>query len=282
MKVTLVYNQKSGKAQRLAELRELFGKYNIEIEKAIPLDEAFKRRLKHAVDTGATIATIGGDGTISAVAELVAHTKATLAPLPGGTLNHFTKDLGIPQDLDEAVKRLMKAKVYTLDAASVNNRIFINNSSLGLYPSTLQVRTKLEEKIGKWPAAVIASFQALLRFRTDRIEIEGETVRTPFIFVGNNEYAIDSVGIATRKRLDRGELSLFVAHTVARMTLLKVALLSLAGKSSELREFDVRKVTEVTIKPRRSSLHVSRDGEVVRMQAPLHYKVHPGALKVLY
>lgn len=58
-----------------------------------------------------------------------------------GTLNHFTKDLDIPQDVDEALARLRRLKPHTIDIASVNDMMFINNSSIGLYPASLRSRS---------------------------------------------------------------------------------------------------------------------------------------------
>lgn len=282
MKIVLVYNPKSGSALSAQELHAKCKAASIEIIKLVPLSDQLSRTLAPYVKDRAIIATIGGDGTLSAVAGLLAGTDAVFAPLPGGTLNHFTKDLGIPQDIDAAIHSLAASRIHKLDIASVNDRAFINNSSIGLYPSSLRVRSRFEAIIGKWPAAVAASVRTLVRFRTYDVTIGTETFHTPFIFVGNNNYAIDTIGGITRTRLDGGRLSIFVAKTVSRTVLLKIMLFALVGRAKELNEFDVYHATSLTIKARRKRLSVSYDGEVDHMRSPLRYKLKPGILRTRY
>ena len=225
---------------------------------------------------------VGGDGTISAVAACLSGTKAVCAPLPGGTLNHFTKDLGIPQDLDAALQALMKSKIHTVDVATVNDNVFINNSSLGLYPSSLYTRQRFEDRLGKWPAAIVASIRSLIRFRLYVVTINDETFRTPFIFVGNNTYAIDSVGAAERTRLDQGILSVMIAKTTTRWGLMKIMAGVLIGKAHTLDEFQTHATTSLTIQARRRAINISRDGEVNRLQTPIRYVSKHNALRVRF
>src|SRR5690348_16338233 len=76
----------------------------------------------------------GGDGTISAAASALAGTETRLGILPLGTLNHFARDLDIPTDLDEAAKLIAAGKDRRVDIGEMNDRVFINNSAIGLYP----------------------------------------------------------------------------------------------------------------------------------------------------
>jgi diacylglycerol kinase family enzyme len=280
MNTVLVYNKKSGGAFSYDELKKLFKKHDIAIIKAVAMDDSLEHHLKPFIAKGENIAVVGGDGTISAVANLVAGTKAVMAPLPGGTLNHFTKDLGIPQDIDKAIRNLAHSRVKQVDVATVNGRVFINNSSIGLYPSSLQERSRAEKFLGKWLAALVSSLRVLVRFKTYHVQVKNKTYETPFVFVGNNRYEVDSPGVSERSTLDEGVLSVFIAHTASRVALLKIALLTLVGKAHLLDEFDILSVSEVTIRARRSRLHVSRDGEVARLQLPLRYKSLPKSLNV--
>src|SRR5690348_14180700 len=76
----------------------------------------------------------GGDGTIGSAASALAGTETRLGILPLGTLNHFARDLGLPTDLGEAAKVIAVAKERRIDVAEMNERTFINNSAIGLYP----------------------------------------------------------------------------------------------------------------------------------------------------
>jgi diacylglycerol kinase family enzyme len=166
--------------------------------------------------------------------------------------------------------------------AAVNGRVFINNSSIGLYPSSLRERDKIEATFGKWPAAIVASVRTLVRLRAFTVTIGKETFRTPFVFVGNNEYKLDGIGAPVRTRLDGGILSIFVAKTVSRWSLLKICLFALVGRARMLNDFEVRKVTSMTIKTKKPHLHVSYDGEVRTFSSPLTYEIRKKALHVRY
>lgn len=281
MKLVVVYNSKSGSALSARELKDAFMKHGHIVEKFVPLGNSLERHLKPYIALGATVAVVGGDGSINAVAQLLVGTKAVLVPLPGGTLNHFTKDLGVPQNLSDAIDRLGDSKVYTVDVASVNDTLFLNNSSIGLYPSSLAVRSRLENKWGKWPAAVIAAFRAFVYLRTYQLRINNKEITTPFVFVGNNIYHLDTLGLAERKKISQGILSVFVARTVSRWVLLKITFSSLIGKAHTLNEFDTYEVASLRVEARRPLL-VSYDGEMSRMSSRVEYSIHPRSLKVRY
>jgi diacylglycerol kinase family enzyme len=207
--------------------------------------------------------------------------------LPLGTLNHFAKDLGIPLDLDEAVRNLAGGVPRKVDVGEVNGRIFLNNSSLGLYPDIVRDREKQQRRLGrgKWPAALWATLAALRRypFLSMRLTVRGETLarRTPFVFIGNNRYTMQGLAIGERDRLDDGLLSLYVAQHPTRLGLLRFAFDALRGKLGSERDFDVLEAAGFEIDTHRARLHVATDGEVTLMNPPLRYRVRPGALTVL-
>ena len=107
----------------------------------------------------------GGDGTISSVAAIVVNSHKALGVLPFGTMNHFAKDLQIPLELEGAVATIVAAHETRVDLGEVNGHIFINNSSLGLYPSIVREREKRQQLgWGKWPAYVWAAVAVLRRY----------------------------------------------------------------------------------------------------------------------
>ncbi|MEP6924715.1 MAG: diacylglycerol kinase family protein [Pyrinomonadaceae bacterium] len=229
----------------------------------------------------------GGDGTISAVAAALVGTNKTLGVLPLGTLNHFSKDLGIPQDLAGAVQIILDGNTAAIDVGEVNGQIFINNSSIGLYPNIVRRRER-QQRLGrsKWYAAFWATLAVLRRypFFAVRLNLEDETVvaRTPFVFVGNNEYEMDTLNIGARKCLDAGALSVYLLRRTGRTGLVRLALRSLFGLLRQAKDFDAFRTNQVTIETRsKKTLLVAFDGEVKLMQAPLYYQTRPKALRVL-
>lgn len=232
------------------------------------------------------VVAAGGDGTVNATASRLVGSDATLGVIPGGTLNHFAKDLGIPLDFEAAVDTLVNGVAARVDAAEVNGRYFVNNSSLGVYPSTVGRRAEIERRgFRKWTAFFLAALATLHRLPmiTVRLEANGRqlTRSTPFLFVGNNVYELEGVKVGSRARMDAGHLCVFVAREIGRFRLLGLAVASLFGKLRDSEHLDVLCARELWIDSPRRVLAASLDGEVTRLAPPLHYRIHPGALRVM-
>ena len=279
--LVVVYNPKSGGALTKLKLERRFRAAGLSPTRFIPVNKKLSRRLSISIRSNAIIAVVGGDGTMSYVADMIAGTGATLAPLPGGTLNHFARDLHIPDDIDEALQRLASARRHKIDTASVNNVGFINNSSIGLYPSSLHARKHLEDRLGKWPAAIIGSFRALFRFRAYRLKVNGELLSSPFVFVGNGLYHLDDYGNTDRSRLTSGALSVYVAKATSRWQLFIIFVHALTGRLHAARDFDAYIVRdELVIESLKRNIKVSHDGEVERLSGRLTYRIHRKSLWV--
>ena len=242
---------------------------------------------KRAVEGGATMVVAGGgDGTINAVASAVVGTDATLGVLPLGTLNHFARDLSIPTDIEAAIRTLVDGRDATIDAGEVNGRIFLNNSSLGLYPSLVHHREQQQMRLGrgKWNALF---WSALLMFRRYpllrvRIVVEGKqlTAKTPLVFIGNNDYVMSGLDIGIRERLDRGNLSLYMPRRQGRFGLLRIALRALFKLRRRADDFVAMRAREFTIDTTKKLVRVATDGEVAVASTPLNYRIRAAALKV--
>jgi diacylglycerol kinase family enzyme len=250
--------------------------------------EQIVREAESAVQAGVgAVVAGGGDGTVSAVAARLAGTPVPLGVLPLGTLNHFAKDLGIPLDVDEAVGVIAQGRVAPVDVGEVNGRVFINNSSLGLYPEIVRDREHQRRRLGrgKWAALVAASIRALQRYPVLSLHIdadgEGLKRRSAFAFIGNNEYAMEGFDIGDRASLNAGRLCLYVTQRTGRFGLLRLALRALAGRLRQARDFDALTASRLRVDTAKRHVHVATDGEVSVMQAPLEYRIRPGALRVI-
>lgn len=244
--------------------------------------------LAHRAATGDAqiIVAGGGDGTVSTVAGAIAGSEKILGILPMGTLNHFAKDLRIPLELKDAVKTIAAGNVQQVDIGQVNEYYFINNSSLGLYPSIVREREKTQRLgVGKWPAFVWAAFTVLRRFPflEVKLSVDGEQIasRAPFVFVGNNEYQMERFHVGARECIDEGRLSLYMTNRVGRLGLLRLALSALLGRLREDKDFKSLCSEEILVSTRRKVLRVAMDGEVRVLVPPLHYRVNHLALRVL-
>jgi YegS/Rv2252/BmrU family lipid kinase len=234
-----------------------------------------------------TIVAGGGDGTLNSVASSIVGSDKALGVLPFGTMNHFAKDLHIPIDLEGAVQTIAVGHATKVDIGEVNGHIFLNNSSLGLYPSIVREREKQQQRlgVGKWPAYVLAAISVLRRypFLDIRLSLDGKelTSRTPFVFVGNNEYEMETLNIGGRACLDAGELSLYMTNRTGRLGLIRLALRALFGGLRQEKDFLALCTREIWIGTKQKRVRVALDGEVRTMEPPLHYRVRPQELRVL-
>ena len=223
---------------------------------------------------------------MGAVASVLAGSDKALGVLPLGTWNHFAKDLGIPLALDAAAKTVVEGRTAKIDVAEVNGRLFVNNSSIGLYPRIVRSREERRQKLGwgKWPAFVWATIHTMHRHRPLdlTLSVDGREIqrRTPFVFVGNNFFEMEGFNVGTRERLDRGELSVYLAPNARPRDLLILALRSLFGMLHNDSRFEVLRSTGLRIETLRDPLRVATDGELTIVPTPLSYRVRPGALRV--
>ncbi|MEO6353434.1 MAG: diacylglycerol kinase family protein [Oxalobacteraceae bacterium] len=244
--------------------------------------------VQRAVAAGAsTVVAGGGDGTINQVASALIGTNSVLGVLPLGTLNHFAKDLGIPLELDQAIRHIAIGHTISVDTGEVNGKVFLNNSSLGLYPDIVREREKQQQRLGrgKWLAFCWAGMMALRRFPFlhVRLSMDGEEHlrRTAFVFVGNNAYVMEGFNIGARACMNTGRLCLYVSHHTGRFGLLRLALSALLGRIRQEKDFDVVSTKEILIETHHRRMRVATDGEVAVMDTPLQYRIRPASLRVI-
>jgi YegS/Rv2252/BmrU family lipid kinase len=240
-----------------------------------------------AASSGDVIVIGGGDGTVRTAALASLGSGKPLGILPFGTRNHFARDAGIPTDLDEAVKVIADGHVREVDIGEVNGEIFINNSSIGLYPSAVDQRDELRHRHGGGKASAMfnACLNVLRRFPLldVRLQVENRTVslRTPFVFVGNNRYDMSFFSLGQRASLSEGELGVYLTRNTNRLGVLRLAIRALVGRMRQDHDFRYFTAGHVEIHNRRPWLRVSLDGEVKRMASPIRYTTRPRALRIL-
>ena len=245
-------------------------------------------RCKALAERGDKLVIVGGgDGTISAAASALVGTDTMLGILPLGTLNHFARDLGIPTELGEAAKLIATGTSRAVDVAEMNDRIFINNSAIGLYPLMVLDRDLQRKRLGrsKKLAMIVASVRTLARFGHQRLTLtvndERERVDTPLLFVGNNDYRIDLGAPGQRESVEDGQLCVMVMRKKTRRGLSAASIRALFNRT---RDNDMERIDGVEllrVSSRRSVIPVSLDGEVLAAAPPLDYRIRKGALRVI-
>ncbi|MBN0044488.1 phosphatase PAP2 family protein [Streptomyces actuosus] len=226
--LVLVANTAAGTAERVRALvSQLPAAQLVECEPGVVAAE-----LEKAATRAQVLGVCGGDGTVNTAAEVALRHGLPLAVLPGGTLNHFAYDLGVEgsRDLAEALTRGEAVHVDVGRFTSGERRgIFLNTLSLGVYPELVQVREQWSDRIGGWPAGVLAALRVL---RADRhplhTELRGRRHPLWLLFAGNGTY--HRMGLAAGRRLDLadGRLDVRVVHG-GRWPALRLLAAAVAG-----------------------------------------------------
>jgi diacylglycerol kinase family enzyme len=295
MKVIILLNQSSGSnatesvESRTQEIQSICSEIGIKAEVWNIKDKDIASEAQSALELNPdAIVAAGGDGTVSAVASVLVGKTIPLGVLPLGTLNHFAKDLCIPLDISEALYSIAQNNAQAVDVASVNGRYFVNNSSIGVYPWMVKQRDSVKfitPRLGKMLAMAMSFVSCLRRFPLSSLRIifgeEELKVKTPLVFIGNNEYKLSWPEFGSRSAINTGKLCALAIKNPGRLGTLRVAWRLLRGKIHEEENFEKRCETEIKIESRRRKLHVALDGEVLSIHTPLCYTIHPLALRVI-
>lgn len=291
-KIAFIFNAQSGGGSGLAWLEAnrqavetvaAGGPISV-VENGEQIQAAVEQALTRRCDA---VVAGGGDGTLNAVSSMLVGGSTAFGVLPLGTLNHFAKDAGLPMDPSAALRSIATGHTMQLDVGEVNGLFFLNNSSIGLYVDLVRDRERQQTRLGrgKWPAFAWALLGALRRypFLTVALTMDGHAFshRTPFVFVGNNAYRTEGLQLGQRDGLRGGTLSVYVAERAGRWRLLALGLRALVGKLRQARDFKDFRAAELRIDTGHRQLRVAIDGELRRLDAPLHYRIRAGALRVI-
>ena len=295
-KIGIIFNESAGSFKSLNRnpkewIEEIADKHSIKDTefdiRIIPAND-INKTIEYFVENNYDVITAsGGDGTINGVASIIRNSDSALGVIPSGTFNHFAKDAGIPLDFEESVLNLVNGQVSNLDYGSVNDKIFLNNSSIGQYPIAVLIREKTRKRsnLNKKFAMVISTIKTSLKnplvsISVDSDQDEGE-IKTPLVFIGNNFYDISPLNIGKRSEMTNGKLYGYGSKCTNILSSLHLAFLAFFNQLKLSSKFAHVSFTDATINSTRKKLPVAIDGEIVKLNTPLHYKMHHKALKVI-
>lgn len=287
-KGTLFLNRNAG--ARLPEgeleaLRAALQSADLEIVEIAPgLDCAHEVRERLDRGTKLFIAA-GGDGTVNHVLQAVVHSEAALAVLPLGTYNHFARDLGVPLDWREALEVALRGDLRQIDAGRINERFFINNVSIGLYPELVARREERGRDYPRWKARLAAFYTTLRKYPHVTLAVETahhhEAIRTHVFMISNNSYELERVGIeAPRATLTEGRLSVYWLPHTSRWRLTRFVARYLAGRVRTTPGFRSFRTVRMRVQSSRPHLKVGIDGEVFTLDTPLVITAVPQSVVV--
>lgn len=246
--------------------------------------------VRRAQARGGIVVAAGGDGTINAVAQAVLGSGCAFGVLPLGTFNYFCRTHGIPEDPVAAARLLVDGQLRPVQVGRVNERIFLVNASLGLYPQLLEDREQAKRQFGRSRLVAFGSgFKTLLgnhrvlRLRV-RVDDFDDVIATPTLFVGNNRLQLEQIGIADAERVDHGQLIGIGLHPVSIAGMLWLVLCGSLGRLGDAGSVEIGSFRSLQVSvpgARRPRIKVATDGEIGWMRLPLRFAVADERLALL-
>jgi diacylglycerol kinase family enzyme len=252
--------------------------------------QACREAARLAREHGGIMVAAGGDGTLNCAAQAAIADECPLGIIAQGTFNLFARQLGLPLDAAEATRMLLRASPEPVQVGWVNQRTFLVNASVGLYPKLLADREEVKQKLGRrrW-IALIAAFKSMIEWRHQLVldvECDGQQrqLRAASVFICNNQLQLQRVGIADDvvQQVGQGRLAgvlMRSARLGAKLRMLAEAMVGRLERGPDIDSFSLR---SLTIGSRRASrIKVATDGEIVEMQLPVRFSVAPRPLQVM-
>ncbi|WP_017196725.1 diacylglycerol/lipid kinase family protein, partial [Acinetobacter venetianus] len=260
-----------------------------ELNQKVDFDEMMKSVLSRhqQADLRGVVVAAGGDGTLNAVAKRLMHTNIPMGVIPLGTFNYVARVLDIPIDVFSAAEVIATGKFREVHVATINDQIYLNNASLGLYPLFIKKRELYNQHFGRFPLnAYTSGLDVLLREHKSlklSINVDGQKypVATPLIFFGNNQLQLCDMKLRIAECAANGKLAGVVVAKSDRFSLLKMLLKLIQGKIEQTPDVYTFCAENITVGCKKDKVTVAIDGELMELETPLNFSVQKSSLKVM-
>lgn len=260
--LTIVVNAASGSTDDGARAALTGGLPKAEVIEVEPdKGDEIRKMLDKAVSAGAVaLGVSGGDGTINTAAQVALDAEKALMVVPTGTFNHLARDVGLdaPADAIDAVKN---GDAVGVDVATIGGRVFLNTASFGSYVELVDAREKLEKRIGKWPAVVVALVRVLRHSEPIDVEIDGVRKKVWMAFIGNCRYHPSGFAPTWRERLDDGLLDVRYVSGDQPYARTRLILAVMTGRLGRSKVYTQGCVKNLRLRSLAGPLRLARDGE---------------------
>ena len=283
-KPVLICNPKSGGGKvvsfNIAEEARARGVEVVTLQEGLDLEGLARDAITRGADC---LGMAGGDGSQALVAAVAVEHGIPFVVISAGTRNHFALDLGLDRDKpDSGLVAFTNGVLRTIDYATVNGKLFVNNVSFGLYASIVENDSyrdaKLQTTLNVLPEVLAADTDPYdMHFRLPSgEEVSGSIV----LLVSNNPYITDGLlGIGQRPILDSGQLGGLVITGPAAATPTTPSGESSGSRSrGGLQRFTA---TELRVTSSSPEIAVGIDGETVHVSTPVDLVSHPKGLTML-
>jgi diacylglycerol kinase family enzyme/membrane-associated phospholipid phosphatase len=258
--LTMAINTDAGPATSgspLSELRRALPQANfVEIGEG----DSLMRTLDAATEDSTALGIAGGDGSVNTAAQIAVDADKPLLVVPTGTLNHLARDIGLT-DIAASVEALRSGRAIAIDVATIDGKVFLNTASFGAYTELVDAREKLEGRIGKWPAVVVALFRVLRSSKPIDLEIDGDRTTAWMAFIGNCRYHPEGFTPSWREQMNDGILDVRIVDDAAPWARTRLVLAVLTGRLARCRVYRQQVLKELRVTSLEGPIRLARDGE---------------------
>ncbi|MBL8328686.1 MAG: diacylglycerol kinase [Rubrivivax sp.] len=240
-----------------------------------------------AVARRSAVVAVGGDGSLNTVAQAAHAAGCAMGVIPYGTFNYFARTHGIPTEPEQAARWVLDAQPQPVQVAAINQRVFLVNASLGIYPELLQDREAFKRRFGRsrWVAFVAACSTLLRAQRRLRLHIElGDRVRdvqTLTLFIGNNRLQLQQFGAEPEDTVagtpGAGSMAAVMLRPIGTWSMIGLLMHGAMGRLGEAAGVEGIEFQHMVVRPRlpvgRHEVTVAYDGEVATMRSPIDIRV---------
>ena len=266
----------------LVALAHDLGVETVMLDRGLDLEQLARDAVARGADC---LGMAGGDGSQALVASIAVEHALPFVCVSAGTRNHFALDLGLNRDDPrESMYGFRDAVEREVDYATVNDRFFVNNVSLGVYAKIVQEESYRDAKVETTKSLLpdVLGRQAEpfdLQFTTPRGEdVDGAIL----VMVSNNAYVMGATpDNAQRRHLDRGELGVFAVTTSTGSEAARLFAASALGQRTRSAFWKEFTATDFEVRSRSGTAFAGVDGEALEMPTPLRFRIHPRGLTLL-
>jgi undecaprenyl-diphosphatase len=262
--LVLVANEGGGSADQIDAVEKSLAELLPGAE-VVRASDDLEAALRAAAGRATVLGVMGGDGTVNCAAGIAMETRLPLAVVPGGTLNHFTGELGIDsvEAVADAVRDGRAVRVSVGSAAPDGEGLwFLNTFAVGVYPDLVRIRERYEKQLGKWPAMALATAKVLRKAERVELTVDGEERTLWTLFAGNGHYHPSGFAPSWRERMDDGCVDVRLVDGTRPWSRTRLAVAVLTGRLGRSRVYEERVVGRLSVASRQGGLRSARDGEV--------------------
>lgn len=237
--------------------------------------------------TEGVVVVAGGDGTVNLVAGLCCKHGVVMGVIPLGTFNYFAREHLIPLDVDAAAQLLLEGHIRPVTVGYVNQLLFLNNASFGLYTRIIRNREADKSRFGRFRlVAVLSAVTTLLRGQRPfaiKATVNGvqQLYRTAMVFVGNNTFQLNNMDLHVAQYAREDRLAVLVLKSTPRIEMARLVVRGALGKLNDEKRLEMFGADSLVVESKRRKIDVVVDGEVIQCHTPLIFRIEHNALRLV-